>query len=250
MRQAFIAMRIRLLAGLAAVALAACGGGAPTSENPNTTPPTQPAYNGPPPATADVQAFRINLWDNIKASNRCGGCHVAGQQAPMFARQDDINLAYEAANGIVNLSDPSSSRMVQKVGGGHNCWLASPDACADLLTTWITNWAGDAAGGGGTQIQLVAPADKAVGDSRVFPDSSSAYDGIYNLVTGASLSPVQPQLLALPFARCRHAANSLFREYAEQGRGVRGCARQDQSRRCPWRLAGRCQIAAGRAPAR
>ena len=192
MRQAFIAMRIRLLAGLAAVALAACGGGAPTSENPNTTPPTQPAYNGPPPATADVQAFRINLWDNIKASNRCGGCHVAGQQAPMFARQDDINLAYEAANGIVNLSDPSSSRMVQKVGGGHNCWLASPDACADLLTTWITNWAGDAAGGGGTQIQLVAPADKAVGDSRVFPDSSSAYDGIYNLVTGASLSPVQP----------------------------------------------------------
>ena len=112
MRQAFIAMRIRLLAGLAAVALAACGGGAPTSENPNTTPPTQPAYNGPPPATADVQAFRINLWDNIKASNRCGGCHVAGQQAPMFARQDDINLAYEAANGIVNLSDPSSSRIL------------------------------------------------------------------------------------------------------------------------------------------
>lgn len=186
MRQVFTVIRGSLFAALAAAALAACGGGAPTEENPNTTPPTQPAYNGPPPATADVQAFRINLWDNIKASNRCGGCHVAGQQAPMFARQDDVNLAYEAANTVVNLSDPASSRMVEKVGGGHNCWLASPDACADLLTTWITNWAGDAAGGGGTQIQLVAPPDKDVGSSRSFKDDSTDYQAtIWPLVRGA-----------------------------------------------------------------
>jgi hypothetical protein len=185
MRQVFTAMRYTLLGGFAATVLAACGGGAPTQENPNTTPPTQPAYNGPPPATADVQAFRINLWDNIKASNRCGGCHVAGEQAPMFARQDDINLAYDAANGVVNLSDPSSSRMVTKVGGGHNCWLASPDACADLLTTWITNWAGEAAGGG-TQIQLVAPPDRDVGSSRNFKDDSTDYQQtIWPLVRGA-----------------------------------------------------------------
>lgn len=185
MRQVFIACRGAVLAVAASVALAACGGGAPTAENPNTTPPNQPAYNGPPPATADVQAFRINLWDNIKASNRCGGCHVAGQQAPMFARQDDINLAYDAANGVVDLDDPSSSRMVEKVGGGHNCWLASPDACADLLTTWISNWAGDASGGG-TQIELVEPPVKDVGSSRSFPDDSALFGStIWPLVRGA-----------------------------------------------------------------
>jgi hypothetical protein len=89
-----------------------------------------------------VQSFRINLWDNLKATNRCGQCHVAGKQSPEFARQDDINLAYQAANTVVNLSSPKDSRMVAKVGGGHNCWLASDDACAEILTTWISNWAG------------------------------------------------------------------------------------------------------------
>ena len=29
-----------------------------------------------------------------------------------------------------------------KVAGGHNCWLSSNSACADILTTWIRNWAG------------------------------------------------------------------------------------------------------------
>jgi hypothetical protein len=184
MKQTFIALRSSLLVALAAMALAACSGGAPTEENPNTTPPNQPTYNGPAPATADVQAFRINLWDNIKLNNRCGGCHIAGQQAPMFARQDDINLAYDAANALVNLSDPASSRLVTKVAGGHNCWLSSAAACADLLTTWIQNWAGDAAGGK-TQIQLVAPPDKDVGSSRSFPDDANTYNPIWQLVRGA-----------------------------------------------------------------
>src|SRR5262249_19921699 len=123
--------------------------------------------------------------DNIKASNRCGGCHVAGEQAPMFARQDDINLAYEAANSVVNLSDPASSRMVEKVGGGHNCWLASAEACAGRLTAWISTGQGGAAGGG-TQIQLVAPPDKDVGDSRAFPSLAAFQSTIYPLVTGTA----------------------------------------------------------------
>jgi len=33
---------------------------------------TPAAYSGPPPATADVQSFKINVWDNLKATNRCG----------------------------------------------------------------------------------------------------------------------------------------------------------------------------------
>jgi mono/diheme cytochrome c family protein len=149
-------------------ALAACGGGAPTTVNPVTSPPTVADYTGPAPSTADIQSFRINLWENIKANNRCGGCHNAAGQAPKFARNDDVNLAYADANAIVNLTQPDQSRMVLKVAGGHNCWLSSASACGDILTTWIRNWAGSVAGGG-TQIQLQAPVDQTVGDSKSFP---------------------------------------------------------------------------------
>src|SRR5690242_12507670 len=62
--------------------LAGCGGGAATQENPIITPPTQQGYSGPPAATADVQAFSLNLWDKITPENRCGGCHAAGGQTP------------------------------------------------------------------------------------------------------------------------------------------------------------------------
>lgn len=171
------------LAVLFALLIAGCGGGASTEENPVTTPPNTPTYNGPAPATADVQAFRINLWENIKASNRCGQCHGAGGQAPMFARQDDVNLAYQGANTVVNLSQPSESRMVIKVAGGHNCWLTSNSACGDILTTWITNWAG-ASATGGTQIQLQPPPIRDVAASRNFPDTLPAeFAGVHSLLT-------------------------------------------------------------------
>jgi mono/diheme cytochrome c family protein len=153
-------------------ALAACGGGAPTTVNPQTTPPTVADYTGPAPTTNDVQSFRINLWENIKANNRCGGCHNATGQAPKFARNDDVNLAYADATAIVNLTQPDQSRIVLKVAGGHNCWLSSNAACGDILTTWVRNWAG-ASATGGTQIQLQAPADRSVGDSRSFPDAAN-----------------------------------------------------------------------------
>jgi len=158
---------IGLIVLLLTLSLVGCGSGAPTQANPITTPPNAPTYNGPPPATADVQAFRINLWENIKATNRCGQCHGA----------------YEAANTVVNLTQPSDSRMVVKVGGGHNCWLSADSACADILTTWITNWAGSA-GGSGTQIQLVPPPIRDVGASRNFPDTApAAFAAVHNLTT-------------------------------------------------------------------
>ena len=171
-----LASKLRCLAVVAcALALGACGGGAKTVENPVTSGGPAPTYSGPAPATADVQAFKINVWDNLKAANRCGQCHVAGGQAPQFVRQDDVNLAYAAANGIVTLSSPRDSRMVQKVAGGHNCWLASNDACADILTTWITAWAGATAGGGTTGVVLKAPPIKDPGASKGFPPSPALF---------------------------------------------------------------------------
>ncbi len=204
------------LLALAVLVLAACSGGAATSVNPVTSPQAVADYTGPAPSTADVQAFKINLWDNIKSNTRCGGCHNATGQSPRFARNDDVNLAYADANTVVNLLQPDQSRLVIKVGGGHNCWLSSAQACADILTTWIRNWAGSVATGG-TQIQLQAPADQTVGASKSFPADSALFaQWIYpvlhssnkgNCVRCHSSSAVTPQA---PF----FASNDVDEAYA------------------------------------
>jgi len=173
-----VCFRMRVLAALvpalALLALAGCGGGAATTENPPSAPPPPAGYTGPPPASQDVQAFKLNVWDNLQAANRCGQCHGTGGQVPSFVRSDDINLAYEAANGVVDLGNPSASRMVVKVGGGHNCWLAADSACADQLTVWIRNWAGETMGGTrGTELQ--PPPIKDPGASKSFPASSALF---------------------------------------------------------------------------
>jgi Concanavalin A-like lectin/glucanases superfamily len=178
----------KLLLPLASLALAlsACSGGAPTTPNPNTANAAVSVYTGPAPDSPDVEAFKVNLWQNINMSSRCGGCHKAGGQSPEFARADDVNQAYSAALTVVNLTQPDQSLMVVKVGGGHNCWLSSPSACADILTTWIQNWAGGGAGGasGSTQIQLTAPVDQPVGPTKQFPNDPTLFSStVYPLLT-------------------------------------------------------------------
>ncbi|MBN1237195.1 MAG: LamG domain-containing protein, partial [Gammaproteobacteria bacterium] len=171
-----IAARAALLAAAAAVAACSGGSGAGVEEIPGSGSTGGSSYSGPAPSTADVQSFKINLYDNVRAGNRCGSCHgVDGGQAPMFARGDDVNLAYAQANGIVNLASPQDSLMVTKVGGGHNCWLTSDSACADILTTWISNWAGELASGGGRKIELEAPPLRDPGESRNFPADTSLF---------------------------------------------------------------------------
>src|ERR1700676_1194834 len=185
-------MNVTRITGLAALAasfaLSACGGaGAPTTTNPT---PSQTAaasaYTGPPAATADVTAFQVNFWNNVRVQNRCGQCHNATSpaQMPNFARSDDVNLAYAQANTVVNLSQPSMSRVVVKVSGGHNCWLADPSACGQILTTWISNWAGATGTASATQVQLVAPPIQSVGQSLNFPASYNDYQAtVYTLTS-------------------------------------------------------------------
>jgi Concanavalin A-like lectin/glucanases superfamily len=177
-----------LLALAAAFALSACGGGgAPTTATGASAPTSSAAsYTGPAPATADVQAFAVNFWANVRVQNRCGQCHNATSpaQMPNFARSDDVNLAYAQANTVVNLAQPSASLIVTKVSGGHNCWLADPQACGTILTTWISNWAGATGAASATQVALVAPPDHAVGQSLNFPASYTDYQTtIYNNIT-------------------------------------------------------------------
>src|SRR5271168_1554584 len=183
------ATRITGLVALAAsFALSACGGaGAPTTTNiaPSQA-VTASAYTGPAPATADVQAFDVNLWANIRVQNRCGQCHNATSpaQMPNFARSDDVNLAYVQANTVVNLAQPSQSMMVIKVTGGHNCWLADNNACGQILTTWIANWANATGAASATTVQLVAPPVQTVGQSLNFPAAFTDYQStVYTLTS-------------------------------------------------------------------
>lgn len=170
-------LRSALIAASAMV-LAACSGGsgADVQQNVQSVAPPPSTYSGPPPATADVQAFKLEVWDNIIATAGCAQCHSeSGGQTPMFARGDDINLAYSDANSVVSLASPADSELVTKVEGGHNCWSGNNGVCASVMTTWITNWAGDLAGAGGREIELEAPTLRLPGDSKNFPADSNLF---------------------------------------------------------------------------
>jgi len=175
---------VLVLLCLAVMGLSACGGGAKTEALADTHAPVVASYLGPAPATSDVQAFKLNLWEKLVPVNRCGGCHGTGGQSPTFAHQGDVNIAYAEAAKVVNLQSPSESRMVAKVGGGHNCWLDSDAACADILTAYITAWAGGGQGDGSRQIQLTAPPVKIAGASKNLPQSSNLFaTTVYPLLT-------------------------------------------------------------------
>jgi len=170
--------------------LSACGGGGSSGNDRSTQPITDGGnngnfvYQGPAASTDDVQRFRVELWDNIRLDSRCGQCHdeTTGQQ-PMFARTDDINLAYQAANTVVDLTSPADSRMVQKFVEGHVCWETSDAACADVLKRWISNWAA-IAGTGAKSIVLTPPSSlRDPGSSKNFPASSASFAGIHGLLT-------------------------------------------------------------------
>jgi concanavalin A-like lectin/glucanase superfamily protein len=179
--------------------LSACaGGGAEVEENPVQAPPPSTNYAGPAPETDDVQSFKLNVWDNLSGQNRCGQCHGIGF-APEFVNLDDINIAYAAANTIVDLSSPKDSRMVTKVAGGHNCWLSSDSACADTITSYITAWAGDTAGSSAS-IDLEEPTLREPGDSRTFPEDSALFGStIYPLLT-ANCAGCHTEISATPIA--------------------------------------------------
>ena len=157
-----------------ATAMMSCGGGTETVANPFTGGTGTVQYQGPPPANDDVRAFEIYLWENLKADNRCGQCHGVGQ-VPAFVDLSDVNTAYTDALPLVDLQDPAASRLVAKVGLGHNCWLGLVlqtdfDACAANVEAMITNWSGSIGSLSTRAINLTAPAIKDPGASKNFPE--------------------------------------------------------------------------------
>ncbi|MCR6652781.1 MAG: hypothetical protein NVV73_15445 [Cellvibrionaceae bacterium] len=189
--------------------------------NPPPPPTNNPGpgvvYNGPSPSTSDVQNFKVNVWDNLADPTRCGACHGTGGQLPQFTRGDDINLAYTAANSVVNLDDPASSRLVTKVLGGHNCWVQSLDFCAERITAWISSWATNS-GVELTETALRAPELIDVSSSLTFPIDTAAFaQHVYPLLTqycsdchraDAPQAPVQPYFASGDVAAAYAAAQT------------------------------------------
>lgn len=156
--------------------LTACGG-SETQVTETPTPPTTELppinYSGPPPATEDVQNFKLKVWDKLATNDKCAACHTQGSQMPDFARFDDINEAYRVTNTLVDKSNPLNSLLISKVAGGHNCWLASPTACVDIMETWLSDWLNISSSA--NEITLIAPPVKTVGANKNFPASSNLF---------------------------------------------------------------------------
>ncbi|MFZ5756437.1 MAG: LamG domain-containing protein [Pseudomonadota bacterium] len=168
-----------LLAVLAALVLAACGDTSKTNTLDDISHDADPEnYTGPDAATDDVLAFQAELWSKIAGGDRCGACHnqVTGQ-APLFARDDDVNLAYAAANPLVNLANPEESELVARVASGHNCWRedGDTDICAEEMATYIRNWAQASIGGPASTVTLVAPPEYIPGATKNFPPTSTLF---------------------------------------------------------------------------
>lgn len=152
-----------------------CGDSSVESNPPTQQDNTQTEYTGPAPQTEDIQKYKTALWNNISPTERCGGCHTEGAQAPFFADRSDVNKAYSTTTALVDLTQPSQSRLVTKVANGHNCWLDSEQACGETMQQWIKLWADDRVSVANT-IELTAPVIREPGSSKNFPDDASLFN--------------------------------------------------------------------------
>ncbi|MEJ2619526.1 MAG: LamG domain-containing protein [Candidatus Thiodiazotropha sp.] len=172
----------RLITIVSLLGLQACQDGVSNDPQQETS-ITSSTYSGPAARTSDIQGFRVSLWEPLRAQNRCGACHNTAGQAPVFVREDDVNQAYEAVNPYINRSEPDESALVTKVANGHNCWEASNSACATIITNYIESWVGGGTNAG-RQIELEAPPENVVGESKVFPNDSSLFaSSVHPLLT-------------------------------------------------------------------
>ena len=175
-------LRNGAVALLTSIVLAACGGGASTTDIPPVTGVNNAGgspYTGPVAENADILKFQQEFWSKARTADRCGNCHSeAGPQMP-FVRSDDVNLAYELSVAKIDRDQPSTSEFVTKVSTmplGHNCWVDSPGVCGSIMTGWIEEWVGGAGAAGGRSIVLTPPPERDVVDSKNFPDDPALFD--------------------------------------------------------------------------
>jgi len=167
------------LAPLLASALltAACGnysGDEPAGAVPPAPPPSG-GSGGPTDAELEA-AFQTTVWPILNnATYPCVTCHVAGGAAAPAISDANVTTAFRAVwdNGKVNLTTPSSSRIVRRLSPDqHHCWS---NDCADdavIMETAVQQWAalvnwgggGGGSGGGGTQVSGLVSANLTLAD--------------------------------------------------------------------------------------
>ncbi|MBD66905.1 MAG: hypothetical protein CME62_17010 [Halobacteriovoraceae bacterium] len=113
------------------------------------------AGSGGGTASASEIAFGTHLHGIFKAN--CSSCH--GDQSA-FSRHgaSDRYIAFSATTGnkLVDLDNPSDSRVIDKIAFGHNCWSGNCSQDAADIKAAIEDWAedigkgGSGSGGGGT----------------------------------------------------------------------------------------------------
>jgi hypothetical protein len=148
-------------------------------------------YNGPPPASEEVQGFKRSFYDPLAGNDRCGECHTPGKSgSTAFVDQSDVNNAWRNARTVVNLEGPDSSAVVQRIASGHNCWLGAEQtsACAATLTSYIERWAAGTTDSS-TTVQLLPRAPVSPSGTKVMPS-------VLSEITSVDLS-ADGELLAL-----------------------------------------------------
>ena len=102
-----------------------------------------------PNVDPNLQAYTETLYNNIQRNantGRCFNCHRPNGtqlQISPFHSHDDPAVALQTiqAAGLVNLNNPSISRLVTKVEGGHYPWSGDSIADAALIASYIQMWA-------------------------------------------------------------------------------------------------------------
>jgi hypothetical protein len=127
--------------------LAACGGEFGGDASGSQSGPTQLLSSAA--SAGGSQAFEATVYPILRTN--CEECHAgAGPGSPHIASPNVQSAYLNVVNqGKVDLAVPESSRLVQKVEGGHNCWdpavpVPGEDRCvtnANEILAAIVEWA-------------------------------------------------------------------------------------------------------------
>lgn len=166
--------------------LQACSGGSGGGGSEREFDPVQDlgsaefVYDGAPPASDEIQNFKVSFYDFLAGNDRCGECHTPGGTGKTaFVDQTNVNNAWKAAKTVVNLSDPSASAVVARVSNGHNCWLAGGQeaTCATTTTGYIERWAASAEQSS-SEVQLLPRRAYSPSGTKVLPGEITAVAGL------------------------------------------------------------------------
>jgi len=193
------------------------GGGEEISLSPPPNPNKIPGDTRTLPATATSgsPSFETAVYNPVMRP-QCMECHRENAdqgtppQSPFFA-SDDVNSAYEAAKTKMNLDDPASSRVVQRLMQGHNCFNPNNNvdtSCQDSAAVMQAAIASFAAGinvappnlgsGASSAMNLLTDGLPASGGNRVEADAIAIWEfkeGPGNNVTTDRISGIDLTLL-------------------------------------------------------